>query len=205
MSDPMSDPLPDPTSDPRIERFFAAEGPWRAELAALRRLALAAPLEEAFKWRAPVYVAAGGNVATLGGLKDCCVLSFFKGALLADPQGLLEPPGEATRSARVARLHGLAEIEAKAQALAALLEEAAANERAGRRVDLPPDDFELPDALQARIAADPAFAEAWAALTPGRRRGWALHVGRAKGAGTRVRRTEEAAPRILAGKGLHDR
>ena len=73
----MSDPMSDPTSDPRIERFFAAEGPWRAELAALRRLALAAPLEEAFKWRAPVYVAAGGNVATLGGLKDCCVLSFF--------------------------------------------------------------------------------------------------------------------------------
>lgn len=195
--------MPDP--DPRIEAFFASDGPWRPELRALRAILRAGPLEETFKWSAPVYVADGGNVATVWGLKDACVLSFFKGALLSDPQGLLAPPGPATRSGRVARFRSLAEIESHASALADHVAAAAANERAGRKVDLPPDDLDLPEELQARLDVDPALSEAFAALTPGRRRGWILQVGRAKRPETRLKRIEEAAPRILAGKGMHDR
>ncbi|MDF2231659.1 YdeI/OmpD-associated family protein [Albimonas sp. CAU 1670] len=193
------------TDDPRIEAFFSAEGPWRAELRALRQLLLAEPLDEVFKWRGPVYTAQGRNVATLWGLKEACTLSFFKGVLLDDPQGLLEAPGEASRSVRVVKLRSLAEIEAKADALAALIRQAIDDERAGRRVDLPPDDFDLPEELAERLAADPDLAAAWEALTPGRRRGWALQIGRAKASATRLRRLEAAAPRILAGKGMHDR
>ncbi|SFI49804.1 YdeI/OmpD-associated family protein [Albimonas pacifica] len=193
------------TQDPRIEAFFAADGPWRAELLALRPLLLAEPVEEVLKWGGPAYAAHGANLAILGRLKEAATLSFLKGVLLSDPEGLLEAPGEASRSARVIKLRSVAEIEAKATAITALIREAVEAERQGRKVDLPPDDFDLPEELSARLAADPGLASAWQALTPGRRRGWALQIGRAKASATRLRRLEAAAPRILAGKGIHDR
>nr|MBP8930424.1 YdeI/OmpD-associated family protein [Paracoccus sp. (in: a-proteobacteria)] len=40
---------------------------------------------------------------------------------------------------------------------------------------------------------------------PGRRRGWLLHFSSAKLALTRATRIDRAVPRILAGKGMHDR
>ena len=56
-----------------------------------------------------------------------------------------------------------------------------------------------------RLKADPALSAAFDALTPGRRRGWVLHVLTARQPATRHARIDKAAPRILAGKGMHDR
>ena len=79
------------------------------------------------------------------------------------------------------------------------------NEKAGRKVEMPPDDFDLPEELAERLEADPELGAAWDGLTPGRRRGWVLHVGQAKQSATRHSRIDKAAPKILAGKGMHDR
>jgi uncharacterized protein YdeI (YjbR/CyaY-like superfamily) len=59
--------------------------------------------------------------------------------------------------------------------------------------------------LSARLAEDDALAAAFEALTPGRQRGYLLHFTDAKQAQTRADRIEKAVPRILAGKGMHDR
>ena len=50
-----------------------------------------------------------------------------------------------------------------------------------------------------------SFRAAFESLTPGRRRGWVLNFSGAKQARTRTARIEKAAPKILAGKGMHDR
>ena len=55
------------------------------------------------------------------------------------------------------------------------------------------------------LADDPALAEAFDELTPGRQREYNLHVSGAKRSETRERRVDQIAPRILAGKGLRDR
>ncbi|WP_102223818.1 YdeI/OmpD-associated family protein [Acidimangrovimonas sediminis] len=191
--------------DPRVEAFFAKEAPWKAELAALRRILCDCPLHETFKWRGPCYVAHGGNVATLWRMKDRCGLGFFKGVLLEDPGGLLVPPGDNSRSVRVANFTSVAAIDAATGALRALLDAAIRVEAEGRRVAMPKDDLAYPGELTAALDADPALAEAFAALTPGRQRGWVLHVAGAKQAKTRESRIAAAAPRILAGKGMHDR
>ena len=52
---------------------------------------------------------------------------------------------------------------------------------------------------------DPALAEAWEALTRGRKRSHVIHVGGAKQAATRERRVGKCVPKILAGKGFLDR
>ncbi len=191
--------------NPRFEKYFDRDGRWKEEKRALREIVLSCPLTEELKWRQPVYCFQGRNVATLDGFRDRCVLSFFKGVLLRDPENILVKPGENSRSARFAAFTSLAEIEARAGTLKAYLMEAIELEKAGARVDLPADDFDLPEELTEALDADPALAEAWAALTPGRRRGWVIQISGAKQAATRARRVEKAVPEILAGRGIHDR
>ncbi len=189
----------------KAEAFFAKDGRWRDELAALRAILRACPVAEDFKWRSPVYTAHGGNVATVWGLKDTAVLSFFKGVLLKDPEGILVAPGENSRSVRMVKFTGLAEIAAMEAVLKDYIREAVENEKAGLKVDFPKDDLDYPEELADRLDGDPDFRAAFEALTPGRQRGWVLHFSGAKQSATRASRIEKAAPRILAGKGMHDR
>lgn len=191
--------------DSRIEAFFAEAPQWRAELAALRAILLDAGLSEEWKWRSPCYTVGGANVALLWGFRNECRLGFFKGVLLKDLEGLLLAPGENSRSSRTLNFGSVAEIERKDDAIRAYVAEAIAIEQAGMTVDLPKDDLTPPGELTAMLDAAPDLRAAFEALTPGRRRGWILHFAQPKQPATRTARIEKAAPRILAGKGLHDR
>ncbi len=68
-----------------------------------------------------------------------------------------------------------------------------------------PSDIDLPEELVGALEADPALAKAFAALTPGRQRSWALQIGTAKTAATRLARIAKARPGILGGKGATER
>lgn len=190
--------------NPRFEKFFDRDTPWKAEKIALRDIVLEFPLTEELKWRQPVYCLDGGNVCTVDGYSSRAVLSFFKGALLTDPEGLLEPPGPNSRAARIVPFASVEEVAERADALRAMIAEAIENEKAGRKVDLPADDFDLPDELSDALDADAELRAAWEALTPGRRRGWVIQIGGAKQAKTRESRVEKAVPLIMDGKGIHD-
>ncbi|SLN49056.1 hypothetical protein AQS8620_02079 [Aquimixticola soesokkakensis] len=191
--------------DDKLAGYFAASAPWAAEIAALRGILQATELVETFKWRGPVYTLAGGNVATIWRLKDACGLSFFKGVLLSNPDNLLVAAGENSRVIRLFKFRDLAQITRQDAQIRATLAEAIALERAGAKVVLDKDDLPLPEELAARCDADLQFAQAFAALTPGRRRGYVLHISQAKQAATREARIDKHFHRILDGKGLHDR
>jgi uncharacterized protein YdeI (YjbR/CyaY-like superfamily) len=193
------------TSDPRIDRYLAKDRPWRDEMVAFRTILLDEGLTEALKWRAPCYAAHGSNVAILGATKDAAVLSFFKGVLLTDPEGLLVPPGDNSRSARVLRVTDAGRIAAVEPALRRLIREAVENERLGRKVDLPKDDIDLPAELAEAMAMDADLARAFRALTPGRQRGYFVQISGAKQPDTRRARIAKHRARILDGKGIHDR
>ncbi|RST87597.1 hypothetical protein EJC49_04805 [Aquibium carbonis] len=141
----------------------------------------------------------------LWGFKEECRLGFFKGVLLKDPEGILVAPGENSRSSRTLNFTGTVEIERLANVISAYVREAIDLEKAGLKVDLPKDDLDLPAELITALDQDDALRAAFETLTPGRRRGWILHVSQPKQSATRRSRIEKAAPRILAGKGLHDR
>ncbi|EKF40552.1 putative protein with duf1801 domain [Nitratireductor indicus C115] len=195
----MSDP------DMKIEAFFDEAGKWRAELAALRAILLEGPLTEDYKWNSPCYTFEGGNVATLWGLKESCALAFFKGALLEDDEGLLTAPGENSRSMRMICFTSTSAIAERKDTLRTYLDRAIEVEKAGLKVEFAKDDLEYPEELADKLDADPEFREAFEDLTPGRRRGYVLHFSQAKQPATRIARIEKAAPRILQGKGMHDR
>ncbi|WP_435259424.1 YdeI/OmpD-associated family protein [Thioclava sp. FR2] len=195
--------MEDPTV--KIDAFFSKATRWYDAFAVLRALVLKAGLTEEFKWRGPCYTHAGGNVAILGGFKNFCALTFFKGVLLKDEKGLLAPPGDNSRIARVFRVTDVAQIHQAEADLMELLQQAMKLEAEGVKVDLPEAEPDLPEELVAALEDDAELAEAFAALTPGRQRGWAITIGQAKQAATRVARIAKARPQILAGKGIHDR
>ena len=199
--------MPDksPQKGAELDAHFAAVQDWRAEVLALRALLLDSPLTEDFKWRAPVYTHGGANICIIWGFKERCTLGFFKGVLLSDPAGILAPPGPNSRSSRVVDFTDTARIAELAPVLRAYIDEAIEIEKAGLRVHFAKDDLAYPEELVERLEEDPELHSAFEALTPGRRRGWLLHFSSAKLALTRATRIDRAVPRILAGKGMHDR
>jgi uncharacterized protein YdeI (YjbR/CyaY-like superfamily) len=62
----------------------------------------------------------------------------------------------------------------------------------------------VPEELQSKLDAIPALNAAFAALTPGRQRGYILYFSAPKQSKTRASRIEKCVPQILKGKGLYD-
>jgi uncharacterized protein YdeI (YjbR/CyaY-like superfamily) len=178
---------------------------WIDVLEALRRIVLSCDLEEEVKWGVPCYTFQGDNVLLLGTFKESCVLSFLKGALLSDPEGILMKPGENTQAGRVVRFTHLQEVLKIESTLKTYIYEAIEVERAGLKVQLKASsEYAIPEELQLKLNEFPAFQEAFFALSPGRQRGYLLHFSQPKQSQTREARILKCIPQILAGKGMQD-
>ena len=178
---------------------------WGDEVGRLREIALAFGLTEERKWGWPCYTDGGRNVVLIHGFKNYCALLFFKGALLSDPEGVLIQQTVFVQSARQMRFTSAHEIERLAPVAKALIADAIAVTRSGRKVEMKKTrDFASPPEFEERLARDPELSAAFDALTPGRQRAYLLHFAGAKKSATREARVEKWAPKILAGKGLLD-
>lgn len=190
--------------NPKVNEHIAQAKKWQPELKALRRIVLGCDLTEELKWDQPCYTYDGANIVLLGGFKNHCRLMFCNGSLLKDPQGLLQKPGEHTQAGRFIPFTSVQEIEKQAAVLKKYLHEAIEAEKAGVKPVFKSTSEPIPEELQTKLNRDPALDEAFAALTPGRRRAYLLHFNAAKQSATRASRIEACKSRILAGKGIHD-
>jgi uncharacterized protein YdeI (YjbR/CyaY-like superfamily) len=189
----------------QVTQVHSKEKHWRAEFAALRKLCLASGLNEELKWGQACYDLKGQNVVLIHGFKDYCALLFMKGALLKDPKGILIQQTKNVQSARQLRFVSLADINKQKAAIKAYIAEAVALEKSGAKVRMKTvSDFDVPVEFQRRMDDDPALAEGFHALTPGRQKGYLLHFASAKQAATREARVQKHAPRIIKGLGLDD-
>jgi uncharacterized protein YdeI (YjbR/CyaY-like superfamily) len=191
--------------NPLVSKVHAQEKHWDDEYAALRQLCLGSGLNEELKWGQACYDLNGGKVVLIHGFKDYCALLFMKGALLADPAGILIQQTKNVQAARQIRFASLAEINKRKATIKAYLKEAIAVEKSGAKVKMKSvAQFAVPEEFQTCLDDDPALAEAFHALTPGRQKGYLLHFAQAKQSATRAARVEKHAPRILKGLGLDD-
>jgi uncharacterized protein YdeI (YjbR/CyaY-like superfamily) len=178
---------------------------WAAEIAEMRRVLSGLSLKEERKWGKPTYTFDGKNIVILQGFKHYFGLGFFQGALLKDPKKVLEQLGQ-VRAARVMKFTSVKEVTAQARTIKAYVREAIAVEKAGLRVEPKQTaDVAVPKELTERFRKDARFKRAFAALTPGRQRGYLYHFGAAKQSATRVSRIEKAMPAIFAGIGFLER
>lgn len=178
--------------------------PWRTVLEHLRQLMLTTGLVEEKKWGVPTYTHQGKNIVTLGALKESVVLSFFKGVLLPDPEGLLENPGQNSHIGRYLRFKSLEEVEQRAEYALALIQHALQLEASGQTKVPSREPDPVPEELATALAEDATLAAAYYALTPGRQRSYILHIAQAKQTQTRKDRVQKCAPYILKGLGFHE-
>lgn len=178
---------------------------WLEGLLTLRRICRAAGLTETAKWGHPCYMHAGRNICLFGAFRGDFRLTFMNAALMQDPEGLLERQGPNTKHADCIRF---TDSEAPARlepAIRAYLAEAMGYAEQGILPPKDPTGIDLPEDLINALDADPDLAEAFAALTPGRQKSWALFLKDAKTTATRLSRIQKGRAKIMAGKGATER
>ena len=174
-------------------------------LEALRRICRDAGLEETVKWGHPCYMHADRNIAIIGALRGDFRLSFFDAALLTDPDGILERQGPNTRHADMIRFGAIGDVARLEPMIRTYLAEAMGYAAAGIRPPRDPQERNLPEELMLAMDADPELAEAFHALTPGRKNSYVVNLSGAKTAATRTTRIMRFRERIIAGKGATER
>jgi uncharacterized protein YdeI (YjbR/CyaY-like superfamily) len=178
---------------------------WLPGLLTLRRICLSAGLTEVAKWGHPTYMHKGRNIAILGAFRGDFRLTFQNAALMQDPEGVLERQGDNSTTAGTLRFTDTDAPARKEPLIRAYLAEAMGYADRGERPAKVANDLTLPLELVTALDADPALADAFAALTPGRQKSWALFLSDAKTVATRLARIEKGRPKILSGKGATER
>ena len=191
--------------NPKVDEYISKAEKWPAELEILRSIILACGLTEELKWGAPCYTFQKSNVLIIGELKECCVLSFFKGVLLNDANGILVQPGEHTQTVRMIRFTNAREIVRMETILKTYIYEAIEVEKVGVKVNLEKStELIFPEEFLNKLKEIPALKTAFTALTPGRQRAYYLYFSAPKLSKTRMSRVEKCLKLILNGKGLND-
>ena len=178
---------------------------WLAGLLTLRRICREAGLTETAKWGHPCYMHAGRNICLFGAFRGDFRLTFVNAALLQDPKGLLQKQGANTRHADCIRFTDTATPAALEPVIRGYLAEAMGYAERGILPPKEPTGIDLPEELINALDADPDLAEAFAALTPGRQKSWALFLNDAKTTATRLSRIDKGRAKIMAGKGANER
>jgi uncharacterized protein YdeI (YjbR/CyaY-like superfamily) len=188
--------------NPKVDKYLRGTKKWQEEMEKLRMTILDCGLTEELKWGKPCYTFQNSNIVIIQGFKEFCALLFCKGALLKDPRGILKEFGwQAARRIPFTNVREIRELE---PVLKAYIREAIEAEKAGLKVTFKKKPEPVPEELQNKLDEIPALKAAFAALTPGRQRGYILYFSAAKQSKTRTSRVEKCMQQILKGKGLND-
>lgn len=189
----------------KIDNYINELNKFKKEIEQLRAIVLDCGLVEELKWGVPCYMYQKTNIIMLGTFKEFCIISFLKGVLLNDADGILTQQGENVQSGRVIKFTNVKEIVKLKATIKAYIFEAIEIERVGLKVEMKKtEEFNIPEELKATLKKDVKLKKAWEALTPGRQRGYLLHFSGSKNSQTRQSRIETYTSRILIGKGIHD-
>ena len=188
----------------KVDIYLSKAKKWQEELEKLRMIILDCQLTEELKWGKPCYTFQESNIVIIQGFKEYCALMFCKGALLNDPNGILEKPGENTQASRRIPFTNVREIVEMEPILKAYIYEAIEAEKAGLEVNFKKNPEPIPKEFQNKLDEIPALKTAFYALTPGRQRAYILYFSATKQSKTRESRVEKCMRQILNGKGLND-
>ncbi len=191
--------------NPLVDAFLENVSKWREEFEKLRMIVLDCELVEELKWGQPCYTFQNKNIIILGGFKEYIALSFFKGALLKDNNGILISQTKNVQAGRQIRFTCVEEIVKMEDVIKEYIYESIEVEKAGLKVEVQnKPELEIPEELKNKFAENPIFETAFFALTPGRQRGYIFHFSQAKQSKTRTARIEKFTQKIIDGKGFDD-
>jgi uncharacterized protein YdeI (YjbR/CyaY-like superfamily) len=188
-----------------MKKIKMSASKWKPELEELRGIVLECGLKQEAKWGWPCFTLENKNIVLIHAFKEYCALMFFKGVLLKDAKKILVAPSENMQSTRQIRFTSIPQVVKMKPIIKAYINEAIEVEKSGLKVKLKKtSEFKMPEEFKSKLNEMPALEAAFHALTPGRQRGYLLHIGGAKRSETRAARVEKSIPSILQGKGLMD-
>lgn len=192
----------------RCERFATPDcstRPWIDGLNGLRRICLDMGLDETVKWAHPCYTHVGRNIALFGAFRGDFRLSFMNAGLIDDAAGLLEPQGPNSQTASMIRFTAAWQVAEMEPMIRAYLRQLMDHAEAGTKPPKAERQIDMPDELTEALDGDPELAEAFQALTPGRRKSYIINLNQAKKSATRTARIETFREKIIASKGPLER
>lgn len=189
----------------QVDLFLKKTSLWKSELQKLREILLSEELTEELKWGHPCYTFKNKNIAILGGFKDYCAVSFFKGALLRDPHKYLKQQGKNSHSVRILSFTHLSDIEKDTNVIRNYIKEAIQIEASGQKViSTNISDMTIPIELQEILKENSELQVAFNSLSEGRQKAYLLYFSAAQKKETRITRIKKYMNRILDGKGIND-
>lgn len=178
---------------------------WQEPMRALRAILLDTELTEEFKWSQPCYTYNGKNVMMLTAFNDFCCIAFFKGALLDDSNNLLEFPGPNSQASKRLNITNEKQVIEFEPQIRDFIKQAIELEISGASIEFKKVPEPIPNELMEAFTENSELETAFFNLTPGRQRGYIIHFSQPKQSKTRVSRINKLTPKILDGKGFHDR
>jgi uncharacterized protein YdeI (YjbR/CyaY-like superfamily) len=122
-----------------------------------------------------------------------------------DTEGVLTPQGPNSLTPSMIRFTAVEQVGEREAVIRAYLRQLMDHAEAGTKPPKADRELEMPDELTEALDADPELAEAFHALTPGRRRSYMFNLNQTKQPATRVARIEKFRGKIIAGKGAMER
>jgi len=193
------------TDSEKVDAYITKHSKWSEQLALLRSVFHQTALTEEIKWGAPSYGLNGKLIAGLGAFKNHFAIWFHQGVFLKDPhQKLLNAQDGKTKAMRQWRFEEGTPIDT--EIVLQYLQESIENSLEGKEIK--PErkkEVVIPPHLEEALDKDPAFAEGFKNLSPGKQREYAGYIDEAKREATKQSRLEKIHPMILRGEGLHDK
>ena len=141
---------------------------WTEILEFLRQLLLDTELTEERKWGVPTYTLHGKNVLMLAVFNESCALSFLKGILIEDREGLLEFPGPNSQQAKILRFTAIEQLGPLEATIRDYIHQAIQLEKTGKKVETPRQTgTEIPKELTQTFAEHEGLEKAFFALPVG--------------------------------------
>lgn len=109
--------------NPEVDQYLEKKAhPMTAEIQEVRNIVMSTDekLEETIKWSSPTFMYKGNIASFFMNAKKFVSLMFHKGAMINDPNGLLEGDG---KESRVARFNDMEDIARKKEALQSVIRE----------------------------------------------------------------------------------
>ena len=125
--------------------------------------------------------------------------------LVKDTEGVLQRHGPNTQTPGMLSFTSVARAREMEPVIRAYLRQLMDHAEAGTTPPKVEREIDMPDELIEALDADPELAEAFHALTPGRRKSYLFNLNQARQSATRVARIEKFRGKIFAGKGAIER
>lgn len=160
-------------------------------------------LAETVKWGMPHYTYDKKILVGLAGFKNHCAIWFHQGVFLKDKaRKLVNAQEGTTKGLRQWRFEEGDKVDTRL--LKSYAVESINNHKAGKKITPAKKKLLIPKELAAALEKSARLKKNFAALTPGKQKEYAEHIGSDKQEKTRMARLEKIMLRINAGIGLYD-